>query len=235
MFSRVLRSLSRAALDLVAPRDCAGCDARLGSEDLFCATCEASIDRDVDERRIGDDTIVFAIGAYRSALARAVQRTKYERRPELAAPLGRRLATVVRAATIGPVTFVPVPLHPRKLAERGFNQSALIARAVADALGCSVQPTALRRGRDTSQQAKLGREARLDNVRGAITPYGRLDGARVVLVDDVVTTGATALACGEALRRAGATVLAVAAVARASGQKRGQEPEILASLQAVSG
>jgi ComF family protein len=111
--------------------------------------------------------------------------------------------------------LVPVPLHPRKLAERGYNQSALLARALGRELRWRVRERALRRCRDTQAQAELGRNARLENVSGALIEREELEGMRVVLVDDVVTTGATASVCREALGRAGAIVIAVAAVARA--------------------
>jgi ComF family protein len=113
------------------------------------------------------------------------------------------------------VLLVPVPLHPRKLAERGYNQSALLARALGRELRWRVRERALRRCRDTHAQAELDRNARLENVKGALIEREQLEGKRVVLVDDVVTTGATASACKEALGRAGAIVIAVAAVARA--------------------
>lgn len=207
-------NLARIALDLVAPRFCVACDVLLAKEDVFCASCEAMCEP-ADRAPLDCGIPVVASGAYGAGLARAIQALKYESRPDLGAPLGRRLARAVRLGRAGRALLVPVPLHPRKLAERGYNQSALVARALGRELGWEVRARALCRCRDTSAQAELGRIERLENVKGALIERERLDGRHVILVDDVVTTGATASACAEALARAGAVVLAVAAVARA--------------------
>ena len=98
-----------------------------------------------------------------------------------------------------------MPLHSARLVERGFNQAALLAGPIARDLGAHVDARALMRVRDTPRQAKLDREGRLSNVRRAFEvrdPRG-MNGARVLLVDDVRTTGATASACEEALTAAG--------------------------------
>jgi ComF family protein len=228
----LLQRIANAALDLVAPRLCAGCDAPLCGEDLFCAVCCGTFDGSVVAESIDGEVPVVASGIYGGALARAIRRLKYEGRADLAAPLGRRLVRDVRALSSQRALLVPVPLHVRKLSERGFNQSALIAGALASELGWQVRARALRRSRDTSQQAKLGRSERLENLKGAVVlGRERLEGTRVVLVDDVVTTGATARSCVEALQQAGATVLAVAAIARAAEPKPRSEAEFLPTLQ----
>lgn len=217
MLRIALDRVTRAALDLVAPQCCAACDEWLGTDELFCASCEASVVEDVDRTPLDDGTPVVAAGLYAGSLARAVRRLKYEGRTDLARPLARRLVRVVASVpSPRPLVVVPVPLHFAKLARRGYNQSALVARELSRALGWAAAPRALWRSRDTSQQAELGRAERLENVREAVFERERLDGKYVVLVDDVVTTGATAKVCVEALRRSGAAVLAVAAVARAS-------------------
>jgi len=101
---------------------------------------------------------------------------------------------------------VPVPLHPGRLAARGYNQAALLARPVARELRARFSPLLLRRTRPTAPQAKLDAEARQLNVRGAFEaePSHRLRAASVLLVDDVATTGATLADASRALRRAGA-------------------------------
>lgn len=217
MSEKFIERVARAALDLLAPRQCAGCDAWLGEEELFCPSCDASLIGQCDSTPLDDGTPVIAAGAYAGALARAVQRLKYEGRADLAQPLARRLARSVTAACLGrDAIVVPVPLHFAKLALRGYNQSALVARELGRELGWTTAPRALGRSRDTSQQAKLGRAERLENVRGSVFGRERLDGKRVVLVDDVITTGATVRVCADALRNTGATVLAAGALARAS-------------------
>jgi ComF family protein len=154
---------------------------------------------------------------YGGAVSEAIRRLKYGARPDLARGLGRRIAAALREANLDlrAALLVPVPLHPRRLVERGYNQSALLAASAGQDLRLRSVPLALRRTRDTAQQAVLSREARLENARTAFVARRPLSGARVVLVDDVVTTGATSAACTSALEQAGACVLAVAAVARA--------------------
>ena len=113
--------------------------------------------------------------------------------------------------------WVPVPLHRSRLVERGFNQSALLARILAKSTGSRFAPRTLERRRETEQQARLGRAARAHNAFGAFAVRRPVAAERVVLVDDVVTTGATARACLAALREANVAVLAVVALAQAPG------------------
>lgn len=111
---------------------------------------------------------------------------------------------------------VPVPLHRRKEREREFNQAASLAARLAKALRLPVDGSAVRRVRFTETQTKLTRAQRADNVRQAfaVRPGKNLDGKKVILVDDVLTTGATTSACAHALRRAGASDVCVWTVAR---------------------
>ena len=116
--------------------------------------------------------------------------------------------------------MVPVPLHPARLAERGYNQAALLAGGAAAELGCPLHARALARTRHTPQQARLSRSERLDNVIGAfrvrsVSEAAALRGRAVVLVDDVATTGATLSACAAALRAGGAASVTALVIARA--------------------
>jgi len=133
-------------------------------------------------------------------------------------PLAGALASLVRldGAPCGRTVVVPVPLHPRRLRERGFNQSLLIARGLARASGLPLVYGRLKRTRDTGQQVGLKAVERKENVKGAFkledAPFFK--GARVLLVDDVMTTGATLNECSRLLKGAGAEVEAIT-VARA--------------------
>ena len=114
---------------------------------------------------------------------------------------------------------MPVPLHPRRLAERGYNQASLLAVEVAGNLAAPLAATALARVRNTSQQALLDREGRLRNVAQAfrVRAPKAVRGRHVVLVDDVATTGATLGACSAELLGAGASEVTALVVARAEG------------------
>lgn len=114
-----------------------------------------------------------------------------------------------------PDLIVPVPLHRRRLARRGFNQAAELARVLGPAFGAPVRPLALRRVRATVSQRGLGGAARRRNLRGAFRCTGAVAGLHVALVDDVVTTASTASEIARSLRRAGAARVSVYALARA--------------------
>ena len=115
-----------------------------------------------------------------------------------------------------PELLVPIPLHPKRLRERGFNPAALLAKSVSRAWRITWDATALRRRRDTPSQTRLDRHGRKQNVAGAFSARGGLP-SHVCLVDDVVTTGATLEAAGLALSAGGASrVTALCALARCS-------------------
>ncbi|RME95222.1 MAG: ComF family protein [Verrucomicrobia bacterium] len=147
-----------------------------------------------------------------------IHRYKYRQavwfEPFLAGLLVSQAAAAVRDG--GFDAIVPVPLHPLKLRERGFNQAERLARWLGRAAGVPVQTGWVRRVRPTRTQTALDRDARQKNMRGAFEPRNgvRLNGQRIVLVDDVLTTGATTSACAAALRRAGAGEIGVWTVAR---------------------
>ena len=113
---------------------------------------------------------------------------------------------------------VPVPLHRWRLWRRGYNQAALLARGIAESRGCSVLVDGLVRTRPTPTLGGLGRRARARALSGAITVHPRrseqIKGRRIVLVDDVLTSGATSDACTRALLRAGAQEVLIACFAR---------------------
>jgi ComF family protein len=144
---------------------------------------------------------------------------KFHARTDLAGPLAQGLAAAVLEAQASPVDIVaPVPLGSRRLAERGFNQAWEIARRLAPQLGLRGDPTLLIRPVETAHQADLPRAERERNLRGAFIVHperhGDVRGRVVAVVDDVLTTGATAREATLALRRAGAAAVQVWTVAR---------------------
>jgi ComF family protein len=212
--SSVVQVGSRYLLSVLAPPRCAACDEGVSVLSTFCPACASTV-----ERAPPDASGPVAALAYSGATAQAIVRMKYGGRADLARPLGDLLwrALEPHAAFLGSATVVPVPLHPLRLAERGFNQSALLARTVAAHLGAVFSPLALRRMRDTPRQALLEREARLSNVQGAFCMRrgAMVSGQDVLLVDDVCTTGATIGEAATVLREGGARSVTAAVVARA--------------------
>jgi ComF family protein len=155
---------------------------------------------------------------YGEVARQALHAFKFGGRRALAAPLGDLLAGLRDTLPIQPPDLlVPVPLHPRRERERGFNQSWLLARRVARAWSVRGRADVLERIVATPPQTELSAEARRDNVRGAfaVRRPELVAGRHVVLVDDVFTTGSTATACALCLRKAGASVVGVLTVARA--------------------
>ncbi len=198
---------------LVAADRCGACDVRLSRRALLCSACAATV-----ERWHGNgDPIAF--GLYGGALAQVLLRIKYGRRPDLGQPVGELLAGAADAHGLGRVgldVVVPVPVPRSRLRERGYNQAALIGRWVARGLQAPMACMALARAEGGSKQAALGRRERLRNLQGAfwVRESRWVSGARVLLVDDVSTTGATVQACTEQLLAAGARVVRSIVVAR---------------------
>ncbi|MCR4419455.1 MAG: ComF family protein [Clostridia bacterium] len=159
-----------------------------------------------------------AAGVYEGHLRQALQQLKYYRRRRLAAPLGRLLLLALEEAP-PPIDFdlvVPVPLSPRRLAERSFNQSALLARELARARSLPLAEP-LVRTRETPPQVGLSRANRMVNLAGAfaVPDPQAVAGASILLVDDTLTTGATVRECSRVLLAAGARTVCVVTVATA--------------------
>jgi len=177
------------------------------TDGMVCAPCAAALPR---AARL---EAAVACYEYRFPVDRLVQRFKFAGDLAVGRWLSRQLAARVRAES-KPALVIPMPLTPRRLRERGFNQAAQIARVVARSLRVPCALRALERTRDAPPQSKLGRRARRANLRGAFRCRVRLAGRRVALVDDVITTGATARAAAQALLRAGASRVDIWAIAR---------------------
>ncbi len=214
-----MRALTRP-VDLLAavlsPPRCAACDARVAWLRAFCPVCAATC------LPLEGAAALRAPFAYGGAIATAISRLKYDRRPELAAPLGDLLDASLRELDVD--VIVPVPLGSARLRERGYNQSALIAARVSRSRGVPLACDWLRRTRESAPQATLDAGARVHNVAGAFAADRAARGARVALVDDVVTTGSTLGEAARALEAAGADVrraLAVAAAVLDVGAARG--------------
>ena len=151
--------------------------------------------------------------AYDFPLDRLVQSFKYGHRLALAGFLGRQLADL--AAEMNVDLIIPMPLHAKRLRERGFNQALELARPVARATGLPIDATGCQRIRHTPAQAALPWRERVKNIRGAFHCSTDFSGKRLLLVDDVMTTGASIDECARTLKLHGAARVSALVVARA--------------------
>lgn len=219
-----IRSLARSALDLLLPLKCLGCREE---GDVLCARCIEGLRRleppfcdtcaqpNVNGRCqwcLEHPTLIDGIRApylFEGPLREAVHRVKYQGWRAAAPVLGGLLAVYLDrdpfpTQPTGQV-LVPVPLHPRSLRSRGYNQSYLLAKEAGKLLDMPVRQDLLKRTKDSPPQVEArSREQRRANVAGSFGAAAAVAGLSVLLVDDVATTGSTLSACATALKEAGA-------------------------------
>jgi len=219
-----------AAIQPIAGGVCSICGERMTSPFAFSAgaaefpSLEASAPLCGLCRRLEPPYVkATAYGSYESGLRELIHLLKYNQVRPAAGVLGRMLAEAVEGLQpfLGEreVLVIPVPLHSRKLRQRGFNQSELIARAalkLKTTAGLELSAGMLQRCRETRSQIGLSRHQRRENIRGAfvVARPSELKGREALVVDDVFTTGTTVSECARVLRRAGAAKVYVATVAR---------------------
>ena len=240
-FRRLRRSLvllGEGLLRLVYPARCLGCfgpvagRAQEGAVLPLCAGCLLGLERadpyDVAERLARlpqarpalDAAFALWVFGKKGPLQQVQHALKYGNRPHFAVAAGRLVGEGFQKEDIAlPDLVIPVPLHRARYYERGYNQSEWLGRGLSGVLGRPLRPDLLRRTRATPSQTALSRSARWTNVADAFAApdADALEGRRVLLVDDLLTTGATAAAAGRALKAAGASAvtLAVLGLARA--------------------
>ena len=226
-----LRQVKTAFLDLLLPLKCLGC----GREgDLICPSCRQSLPgirlplcqrcgATVSEGNLCRSCIHYpltidgirSVFLFQSTVRQAILQLKYRHLKTIAAPLGQLLAEHLSSHPLKGEMLVPVPLHPKRLRERGYNQASLLAKELGKLFSLPVVEDTLVRVRDTISQASTASAIeRRRNVKDAFVCHEGLEGKQVLLIDDVCTTGATLDACSTALKAAGASSVWGLTVAR---------------------
>lgn len=237
-----LPELFQAALSLFYPPTCEGCGAEVGPGEYLCHPCQAcaprilppfcskcsepffgAISNPFSCSNCANQTLHFdaAVAAYRARgiVRRLIHEFKYHQHEYLRHIIGDWLAEVVNDGRLDPAQFnviIPVPLHPAKQRERGFNQAVLLARSFSARTGIPMK-AALNRVLFTRTQTAFDRAERRQNLRNAFRLRTGQDvqGLRVLLIDDVLTTGSTLSECARVLKKAGAASVHAATAARA--------------------
>lgn len=207
----MLRDLSASLVDLLFPPKCLTCGALA---EPFCRECRAAVEPAHGLAPPPGVGAIRSAGYHDGPLRRAVLRLKFERKVALVSPLAMLLVEELELVRDRwtPDALAPVPLHWMRRLERGFNQSGLLAEELGKRSGLPVAP-ALRRVRSTGHQVGRSAEERALGIRDAFTARPEwVRGKRLVLVDDVWTTGATVGECAAVLRRAGAAEVFVLTV-----------------------
>lgn len=236
--------------DLIVPPVCLACREPMTAHDTLCAACWSRIDFirpplcdrlgvplpfatgqvSLSAAAIADPPVydrARAVAHYSELMRRLVHDLKFHDRDDLVGLLGGWLTETGKELLAEADVVVPVPLSRMRLLMRRFNQAARLGQEVSRRSGVACDALSLQRVRTTASQVGLTRSQREDNVRGAFAVRedrrGRIDGRRIVLIDDVVTTGATASAATRALRLAGAETISVLALALATGEGSSEE------------
>jgi ComF family protein len=226
-----LQETTTALADLLYPRLCAGCGSALSpTERQICPSCLAQLprtgysfrptDNEIRRRFAAQVPVSHAAAGFvfeaEGRLQHIIHHLKYHYRPSLGVHLGELLAHETSADFgVGADALVPVPLHPRKQAQRGYNQSERLAVGLGRVWGTPVAARCVQRTIFTASQTGKTRPERFANMEGAFVAKA-VEGKCVIVVDDVVTTGATLAAVLQALHAAGAAELRVLTLAVAS-------------------
>lgn len=244
-----LRRLGTGLIDLLLPRRCAACENAwlLAGETFWCAAClndlqwidcpkcplcgrpyldsPASSDHLCGDCRLSTPPFDSARSAtlYTDVVREGIHQLKFGGRLHWVPPLADLLCRLLEREGTPEADFIlPVPLHTERVKERGFNQSGLLARALGQRIGLEVRHDLLIRRQWTTPQTRLDRKERLRNVKGAfgLSPEGgQVAGSRIILIDDVFTTGTTISECSRELKRHKAAEVHVLTVARVAPEQ----------------
>lgn len=222
-------------LDLIFNQACALCDRP--TQNTFCVDCQRQLQATFNTslsmlQRADDPLPVHALAPYAGTLKQALAALKYSHRPRIGIALGIAAGqrwkpipahSVGRASRSAAPYVIPIPLHPNRQAQRGYNQAEVIARAFCQTSGLSLMADGLARVHDTLPQHQLGRQSRQDNLKGAFAISQKLlkkqanahKPISVLLIDDIYTTGTTIRCAVQTLAAAKITTIGVVTIARA--------------------
>ncbi|MGB2698055.1 MAG: ComF family protein [Candidatus Zixiibacteriota bacterium] len=222
-----ISDLKGAIIDFVLPSHCITCGNYLSQQERivcdvcwdnlevlpspFCPVCKNILEQGNLLCRICTERknlcAVRSLGVFDNYYQKMIHGFKYQQKMSLGQRLGKRLGEKLKddKLTSGFDCIIPVPLHSTRKRERGFNQSEILAQELSDVTHIPVLKKVLKRTRNTKDQTKLTPEERIENVRGAFTLKDpeKIEGKKIILVDDVMTTGATLEECAIVLREAG--------------------------------
>ncbi len=198
-------------LHLVFPSGCIYCG-RLSEDRIhgFCPECYNSLS--IYLRKIGFTWYIFE---YDKKMSRILKKAKYGGKPEAVKTISKLIGKMLAEEGINVDIVIPVPMHKKDLGERGYNQSGIAARKIAKSLGVPCKEKALKKTNKTRRQADLSRNARSRNLFGAFTADAVLvRDKKILIVDDIITTGSTLEECKNTLMAAGALSVEAAVIAR---------------------
>lgn len=218
-----LRGLLQTFLKSPCPL-CAG-----GNDGGLCQLCQQQLYRcrlNIELEQKASELSVLAWGSYQGHLRQAIGALKYKQQPEIARFLGMELGRLWPMSSIAqqgvePPAVIPIPLHPEKLAQRGYNQAELLSHWFCRATQLRHYPQGLIRVRATEAQHRLNATQRQQNLKGAFALGNRFPAEirSVLLLDDIYTTGATARAAAQTLENRGVSVVGMGVIARAISAK----------------
>ena len=189
-------------------------------EKPYCSECK--LDLDISQTHNCSTYLdrVYSLGMFDENFQEMIHHFKYKGKVSAGKSLGIRLAQELKKQSVSDVAcLIPVPLHKARKRERGFNQSEIVAESLGAELNLKIEKNILSRIKNTRDQTKLSIEERKQNVAGAFQVQDKqkiLQGQKIILVDDVITTGATLNECARVLKQAGAKEILAVTIAKAS-------------------
>lgn len=212
-----IQQITNWGLELLFPPRCGNCG-RVDSG--WCDNCTTLLHQHPiapKEKMLSDKFAVLSTGVHEGMLRESLHNLKYLRQAQLGAILGARLVPVFESLSWQPDFITPVPMHAKRLKERGYNQADLIARAFASLVNIPYIPDALTRTKETISQVGLSAQERQENMRDVFKAQSEDFGGKIgIIVDDVLTTGATLHECANALYDGGAKMVYGLTITRAS-------------------